>query len=583
MTKVAIYARYSTDMQRAASIEDQIRVCEERADKEGWAVHNCYTDHGQSGATLLRPGIQMLLQDALAGHFEIIVAEALDRLSRDQADIAGIYKRLNFAGVKILTLAEGEVNDLHIGLKGTMNALYLKDLADKTRRGLRGRVEAGKSGGGNAYGYDVVRKFTETGEAIRGDRTINEAEAAIVNRIFEEYASGESPRAIAKRLNAEDVAGPSGKTWGPSTIHGNRQRGTGILNNELYIGRLVWNRLRYIKDPETGKRVSRLNDEADWIIQDVPEMRIVDQDLWDRVKARQGALKAKTSSAASHDKDDAGYWDRRRPRYLFSGLMKCGACGGGVVNLNAHRIGCAAARNKGTCDNTRTLKRDDVEAAILNGLRNHLMDPELFSVFCEEYTRHLNKLRIEHNAARSGMEARLAKIERELDKLVQAICEGIPAAKVKDKMWELENQKAELEAKLKDTQEEPVLIHPNMAASYRDQVAALHDALNDKARRAEAVDITRSLVDKIVLTPTTIDGKDTLAIDLHGHLAGILSLAAKTKKPLTESDFSVESTKLVAGTGFEFDRPDSGETAGSTKLVAGAIAEFRFKFAGPGH
>ena len=388
-------------------------------------------------------------------------------------------------------------------------------------------------------------------KAIRGDRAVNNAEAAIVNRILESYASGESPRAIAKRLNAEKIAGPSGKAWGPSTIHGNRQRGTGILNNELYIGRLVWNRLRYIKDPETGKRVSRLNDETDWIIQDVPDLRVVDQDLWNRVKARQGALKAKTSAAAKHTKDDAGYWDRRRPRYLFSGLMKCGSCGGGVVNLNAHRIGCASARNKGTCDNNRTLKRDDVELAILDGLKDHLMAPELFAVFCEEYTRQLNKLRMGHNAARSGIEARLAKIDRELDKLVDAICDGIPASKVKDKMWELENEKNELDAKLADTQEEPVLIHPNMATTYRDQVTSLHDALNDEARRTEAVDIIRSLVDKIVLTPATIDGKDTLAIDLHGHLAGILTLTGKTKKPLSESDFSVESIKLVAGAGFE--------------------------------
>jgi len=549
MTKVAIYARYSSDLQSDASIEDQIRLCEERAQQEGWQLHDCYTDHGKSGATLLRPGVQQLLQDALAGRFEIILAEALDRLSRDQADIAGLYKRLNFAGVKILTLAEGAVNDLHIGLKGTMNALYLKDLADKTRRGLRGRVEAGKSGGGNAYGYEVVRKFTEAGEAIRGDRTINESEAAIVNLIFEAYANGESPRAIAKHLNAEGIAGPSNKAWGPSTIHGNRQRGTGILNNELYIGRLVWNRLRYIKDPETGKRVSRLNAEADWIIQDVPDLRIVDQELWDRVKARQGALKAKTSAAAKHGAGDAGYWDRRRPRYLLSGLMKCGACGGGVVNLNTHRVGCASARNKETCDNTRTLRRDDVEARILAGLKDHLMHPELFAVFCEEYTRHMNTLRIDKNAVRSGIEARLAKIDRDLEKLVEAICEGIPAAKVKEKMLALETEKAELETKLAATSEEPVLIHPNMAETYRDQVAALHEALSDETRRAEAVDVIRSLVDEVVLSPVMIGGKETLAIDLKGHLAGILTLAAQTKKSLSgqDSGFFDESTKLVAG------------------------------------
>ncbi|TCS59862.1 recombinase family protein [Varunaivibrio sulfuroxidans] len=131
IAKVAIYARYSTDMQRDASIEDQIRLCQERAGKEGWLVHNCYTDHGTSGATLMRPGVQMLLTDAMAGKFDIILSEALDRLSRDQEDIAGIYKRLSFAGIKIVTLSEGDVNHLHIGLKGTMNALFLKDLADQ--------------------------------------------------------------------------------------------------------------------------------------------------------------------------------------------------------------------------------------------------------------------------------------------------------------------------------------------------------------------------------------------------------------------------------------------------------------------
>ena len=97
------------------------------------------------------------------------------------------------------------------------------------------------------------------GQPLTGERRINAQEAAIVRRIFEDYAAGVSPRSIAKRLNAEGVSGPLGGTWGPSTIHGNRQRGTGILNNELYIGRLVWNRLRYVKDPKTGRRVSRLN------------------------------------------------------------------------------------------------------------------------------------------------------------------------------------------------------------------------------------------------------------------------------------------------------------------------------------
>ena len=143
MSRVAIYARYSSDSQRDASIEDQIRVCRQRAEREGWSIVNCYTDHAISGASLMRPGVQMLIQDGLGGKFDVALAEDLDRLSRDQEDIAGIYKRMEFASVKIYTLSDGLITDLHIGLKGTMNARYLKDLAAKTHRGLRGRKVVG--------------------------------------------------------------------------------------------------------------------------------------------------------------------------------------------------------------------------------------------------------------------------------------------------------------------------------------------------------------------------------------------------------------------------------------------------------
>ena len=259
MLSVALDARYSSELQRDASIEDQLRLCRERAEREGWRIADSCSDRAISGASLIRPGVQALMEDAQRQRFDIVLAEALDRISRDQEEIAGVYKRLTFAGVRMVTLSEGDITELHIGLKGTMGALYIKDLADKTRRGLRGRVEDGKSGGGNSYGYRVVRKTGDAGEAIRGSRTIDPEQAAVVLRIFTEYAAGRSPREIAHRLNAEGVAGPRGTGWGPSTIHGSVKRRNGILNNELYIGRIVWNRQRFIKDPDTGKRVSRPN------------------------------------------------------------------------------------------------------------------------------------------------------------------------------------------------------------------------------------------------------------------------------------------------------------------------------------
>lgn len=211
MIRAAIYARYSSDLQSDASIEDQIRLCEARIEGEKWRLGNAYTDHAVSGASMMRPGIQMLMQDAQAGKFDVVVAEALDRVSRDQEDIAAIYKRLTFAGVRLVTLSDGEVSQIHIGLKGTMNAIFLKDLADKTRRGLRGRIEKGKSGGGITYGYNVVHQLQADGTPVRGEREINTQQAEMVQRIFREYQFGTSPKAIATKLNKEGVPGPSGK------------------------------------------------------------------------------------------------------------------------------------------------------------------------------------------------------------------------------------------------------------------------------------------------------------------------------------------------------------------------------------
>ena len=130
-----------------------------------------------SGASLLRPGFQAFMSAALKKEFDIVLAEALDRFSRDQEDTAGLFKRLTFAGVRIVTLAEGDITFLHIGFKGTMNAVFLQDLAEKTRRGLRGRIENGKSGGGLCFGYRVVH--TLSGNTLTtGDRDINSGEAA---------------------------------------------------------------------------------------------------------------------------------------------------------------------------------------------------------------------------------------------------------------------------------------------------------------------------------------------------------------------------------------------------------------------
>jgi site-specific DNA recombinase len=375
---------------------------------------------------------------------------------------------------------------------------------------------------------------------LRGDRRVNDALARVVTRIFNDYAQGKSSRSIARALNHEGGAGPSGKPWGMSTIHGNRERGTGILNNELYIGKLVWNRLRYMKDPDTGKRVSRLNPQSQWIVKSVPELRIINQALWDSVKARQGDL------ISHRDANTAdGFWDRRRPRYLFSGLLKCGTCGGGLVKISKDHFGCATARNKGTCANLISIKREDLEATVLDGLQHHLMDPALCEVFAEEYTRHMNRLRSERNATLEGHRAELVKVRKDIDRVIEAIIDGVLGSQVKDKMARLEERKQALEALLDSTERVPVSVHRAMGKYYRKQVGRCARALNDPRSQAEAVALLRTLVDRMVLTPEKIGGKRQLTIDLIGALAGILSLSAGSKKAVQITPDGLEAMSFL--------------------------------------
>ncbi len=559
MTRVALYARYSSDHQREASIEDQLRICREQAKREKWKIVGTYKDAGISGASMiLRPGIQALLQDAQAGQFDVVLAEALDRISRDQADVATFYKHLKFAGVPIVTLSEGEISELHVGLKGTMNALFLKDLAAKTHRGIRGRVEDGKSGGGLCFGYNVVKQLDARGDPIRGDREINEAEANVVRRIFREFAAGVGPRTIARTLNEEGVPGPAGKLWSDTTIRGHVKRGTGLVNNELYIGRLIWNRLRYIKDPSTGKRVSRLNPESDWIIKDVPELRIVDDELWQSVRVRQDEIAEKfanvTEAVRKHHKKNR-LNGTRRPKSLLSGLVFCGCCGGPYSLRGADRFACSNHISKGACSNSRTIPREELEARVLSGLKDRMMAPEIVEEAMRAYAEETNRLNRERRSSGDAWKAELVKIEKQIRGIIEAIKAGMFHESMKAEMDTLEARKTELNALLADAPEDTPDILPSASAIYAKKVSALTKALNRKEERQEAAETLRGLIEKISLTPGPERGE--IYATLHGELGTILNWterqaigkAAKTTKPA--ADATGLSLSVVAGAGFE--------------------------------
>ena len=567
MKRVAIYARFSSDLQSDMSIDDQLRICRKKAEGDGWQIVTTYEDRAFTSANMMRPGLQALLEDARAGRFEVVLAESLDRISRDQADLPLIYKQLNYLDISIITLSEGPIGPLQIGVGSIVGSMFMSELARKTRRGLEGRVLAGKSAGGKAYGYDSVKRIDADGNVVAGDRRINEAEAAIVQRIFRDYAKGKSPKKIAYELNKEGIRCPSGESWGPSSIYGNRRRGTGIINNELYIGRLVWNKQRYVRNPATGKRVAKPNPEDQWVISDVPELRIIDQALWDAVKAYQGKLDAKPN-----------YYDKQRPPKLLSYLLKCGVCGGGLSIMAQGRYGCSTARNKGTCDCRLTIRQEVLEEKVLSTLRTRLMDPKLTNIFCDEYVKEINRLRMDANSSRELMNRELEKTEKSIKKLLEAIMDGVDPKLVKDELNGLSSKKDELTMQLQAKPEAPAYIHPKMGERYATAVSELIESLNDPNHRTESATILRQLIEKIVLTPNE-DGS-ALVVDLYGDLAGILQIAdnnrqgiklkprnelnrkqsseieqvenlAKVSETLGGQGFKPRQAKMVAGAGFE--------------------------------
>jgi len=551
MTTAAIYARYSSDLQNPASIEDQVRTCQAFLAARGWTPAGPFTDHGLSGADPRRPGFQQLLRAIEAGEVNVVVAEALDRLSRDQEHVAGLFKKLTFRGVALVTVAEGEINELHVGLKGTMNALFLKDLGQKTRRGLEGRVRAGRSAGGLSFGYEMVRQVNERGEFDPGHRRINEAEAAVVRRIFEMFAGGTGPRTIARILNEDGVPGPRGRPWRDTTIRGHKARGTGILRNQEYIGRLVWNRQRFIKDPATGKRVSRPNPPETWIITEVPELRILDDDLWNHVQRRLDDIR---DSEGVRKARETEFWKHRRPETLLSGKVTCAVCGGAMISAGKDYLACGRARAGTACSNRKGLRRGPLEDLILSALKDQLMAPDLVEEFCVTFQEQMEVQRVQAQANHKTVETSLEQVERKITSLIDAIAEGFRSPDLQARLDTLSAQRDELRGKLSAAP--PVLppFNVDLATMYRQQVGRLHTTLQDPKTRQEAVEQLRTLIEEVRLGPP-LDGGGR-EVELIGEIASMieLSLGAGAKKAASgEAALDAElrrSVKVVAGKRF---------------------------------
>lgn len=529
--KAAIYARFSSDKQTDRSIEDQVALCRIVCEQEGLIVTAVYDDRAISGAsTVNRLGWQRLMRDAKAGKFSVVVAEALDRISRDQEDLAGIHKRLKFAGVDIRTVQDGIAGDIHIGVKGLLGSLYLKDLAQKTKRGQAGVVRDGRHNGGRSYGYRPIL-------GKPGELAIDEQEAKIVRSIFADYLAAKSPRDIAVALNKRGIAGPRGGVWNASTIGGSRKRMNGILQNELYAGRIIWNRQSFIKDPETGRRISRENPRAQWMTADAEHLRIIDPETWARVQARRDERGGPQKSHAT------------RPKNLLSGLIKCGCCGSGyIVGGNDKRgslLLCSRAKETGLCDNRRTVAREAIEARVIKGIEENLASPELIAEYVREYHRVMRELHSKTANRRRDLDKRLGNINGAIERAVDALLAGTPSRALQDRLTKLEAERDEIEVMIAAVAPPVVEFHPKAGDAYRDKVRDLKKALAeaDEDNRAAANDCIRQIVEKVVIHPS--GPYKPVRIEIHGQLAALLRISERATEPLESRGV------MVAGIGFE--------------------------------
>lgn len=515
--RTVIYARYSSQLQNNRSIGDQLAVCRERATREGWTIVAEFQDAAISGAAGIdeaqRPGLNALLATVEVGGIEQVLTDTTSRLARHLGDTIAIRERLEFAGCRLFTLADGEVDDITGTFKGLMDQRFRKDLAHNIRRAQRGRVAEGRAPAGIAYGYKSANRIDDRGLPVRGLRAIDDEKAEIVRRIFREYAAGRSPKAIATALNAEGVPGPRGGNWRTTTILGGRKRTDGMLKNRLYRGEMVAQRTSKITNPRTRRTVIRPNAESDWAVQLVPELRIVDEALWlavqDGLEARQGTPFNKL----------------QRPKHLLSGLGRCGTCDGSWIKVNANQWECARSRD-GACDNRRSITTARYEREVLGRLETELLHPDLVDHYVKTWHQENARRSAEGSQRRASIDRRHAEADRKVKRLVKFITEDDgDFAETREALANARADRERAAAELAEIDAPRVIaLHTGIAEDYRRQIAALSEALaGDEKAREIAMPQLRALVDRIELHPA--EGPRGVTVQVFGRLEEILRLA----------------------------------------------------------
>jgi site-specific DNA recombinase len=535
--RYAIYARYSSDLQRQSSIEDQIRKCNEHGRGQGWvAVQDCiYTDEAISGVSTHRPGLQRMLTAALSAHrpFDVILVDDTSRISRSLSDAVQLFERLRFAGLRVIAVAQGidtqsEQADVLVTVHGLVDSLYVKELSKKTHRGLEGAFLRGLHAGGRCFGY---RSIPANGGGVRLE--IEDSEAAVVRRIFEMSARGLSLKAIATALNAEKVRSPRSRatakhaTWAPTAIRE-------MLRRDLYVGRMIWNRSRFIKVPGTNKRVARPRPRSEWQTSERPDLRIVNDELWQAVQRRQTRMQ---QLYGGHH----GLLNRSASSgHLLTGFIKCGLCGANVVIVTGRKrrhamYGCPQHWYRGACTNGLRIRQTELESRLLSGLQTALLQPAAISHVLDQFKRQLASAQVDFSQEKQRTGERKNEINGELARLTAAVAESGHSPTLLAAIADRERELDGIETSLRDPNQVFECSSEELQQFALERLSSLPDLLSCDVPRARA-ELAKH-VTQITMHPAQQNG------DRHYTCQGEWNLLGELTAP--------GDVRMVAGGGFE--------------------------------
>ncbi len=552
--RAALYARYSTDKQSENSIEDQLRECRKLADRNEFDVVAEFNDKAWSGGTARRPDYKNMLVAARAGQFDVIVAEDTSRLWRNLAEQSPRIAELQDLGIHVVTHdldTRQESAGILGAVNGAMSEHYRREIARRTRRGLEGLARAQRPTGGRSYGYIAATNSPS------GEREIDLEQAAVVVRIFQMYADGMSPRAIAEQLNEERVLSPGSKWnrtnrrragWALSGIAGNPKRRTGILNNELYLGRVIWNRFHWVRSAiDSSKRTGQENPREQWIVYDDKRLQIVDQKLWDRVKVRQQAQSERIGERISAGLPKASAKSTgRSPRYLFSSLLKCGACGASYSIRGKSHYACARHLDGRACSQKIGVKRSIVEPGLLHGIRSELLSEDAVQAAIKAAHRVLNEQKPVDTAKRES------ELSGEIENLADAIATGAlkSSPALASRLAKAEQELAKLEAAVPAPKAAQMI--PKLADEYRAWVNELETILSpdglkrglvsDRVIARARAQLRKRLGGNIIVTEMADENEIRFVTE-----AGIDQMALR----MAGNGSNESQVIMVAGAGFE--------------------------------